>query len=321
MFNNLHFDKDGLIPCVVQDVETSEDNSLPITIGMPAGSLEQGAEELMERAGLPIKWQGYRGFVDDPRIKSVFQLRPQDSPLYVARGNLDIAFTGQDCVKERDLERQVIEIAQLPFARAGNNTVQFILFVREDSEVHDLSDIRKGMRIVTECPTHIIRQYLQKYGIEEVEIDICHGRTEAIVNAGFADIGIDRAETGKTLLENQLRPVTTIDESVTILIANPQSWTDAQKRKTIDEIRTLLLGVIIAKDKVVLEMNVPAERLEQIVKILPALRSPTISELYGGDWFAVKSVVEKRKVNLLIPKLKALGAEGIIEGPLNKIIP
>lgn len=210
---------------------------MQITIGAPKGSLEAGFENLMNRAGLNIKWDGYHGIVNDARIESVIKLRAQDSPIYVARGNLDIAVTGQDCVQELGLEKQVLEIAQLSFTRNHNDKVKLVLFVPEQSPIQSIADICDNMRIATEFP-NIVSKYFQEKNIK-IQIDVLHGACESVVRAGFVDAGIDIVDSGSTFSKNYLRPIETISASKTVLIANPESWIN--KKTIIQEIKNLLL--------------------------------------------------------------------------------
>ncbi|MHB8841606.1 MAG: ATP phosphoribosyltransferase [Candidatus Aquicultor sp.] len=174
-----------------------------------------------------------------------------------------------------------------------------------------------GSRVSTELP-NVTRKYFEKLGIP-VKISFSYGATEAKVPE-LVDVVVDLTETGSTLRRNRLRIIDTVLESTTRLMANKQAWANPEKRQAIDEIKTLLLGVIEARGKVLISMNVPEDKLEDIVAVLPALKKPTVSKLYNSDFFAIETVVEKSNVNILIPKLKAFGAEDIIELGLSKII-
>ncbi|MFA4880092.1 MAG: ATP phosphoribosyltransferase [Candidatus Doudnabacteria bacterium] len=290
-----------------------------LVLGSPKGSLEQMFESLMKEAGLAITWDSDSfGQVNDQSANmNVVKLRPQDIPLYVMRGNLDLGVLGQDCLKERGLDKEVEEIMTLPITRAGNGKVKIALFVPNKSSIKTSQNLR-GLRVVTEFPV-VSGQYFEKKGID-VQIDISKGATETIVKAGFAEAGVDIIDSGNSLAINDLRIIDVIMESWTVLIANHQAFKNKQKRQTIENIKMILQGVIMARDKVFLEMNVPANVLEKILKLLPALREPTVSNLSSKEWFAVKTVVPRKDSNALILQLKKNGAEGIVQYPIDKVL-
>jgi len=293
--------------------------NMGLVLGSPKGSLEQMFESLMKEAGLAITWDSDSfGQVNDQSANmNVVKLRPQDIPLYVMRGNLDLGVLGQDCLKERGLDKEVEEIMTLPITRAGNGKVKIALFVPNKSSIKTSQNLR-GLRVVTEFPV-VSGQYFEKKGID-VQIDISKGATETIVKAGFAEAGVDIIDSGNSLAINDLRIIDVIMESWTVLIANHQAFKNKQKRQTIENIKMILQGVIMARDKVFLEMNVPANVLEKILKLLPALREPTVSNLSSKEWFAVKTVVPRKDSNALILQLKKNGAEGIVQYPIDKVL-
>ena len=290
-----------------------------LVLGSPKGSLEQMFESLMEEAGLAIIWDSDSfGQVNDQSATiSVIKLRPQDIPLYVVKGNLDLGVLGQDCLKEARLDKEVKEVMVLPITRAGNELVKIALFVPDESSIKTTQDLR-GLRIATEFPV-ITEQYFKEKVIE-VQIDIDKGATETIVKAGFAEAGIDIVDSGISLAVNNLRIIDTVMVSHTVLITNHQALEDNQKCQAIENIKTILQGVIMARDKVFLEMNVLSQDLKKILKLLPALRDPTVSNLSSKEWFAVKTVVPRKDSNALILQLKKNGAEGIVQYPIDKVL-
>ncbi|PIX52213.1 ATP phosphoribosyltransferase, partial [Candidatus Aquicultor secundus] len=241
--------------------------------------------------------------------------RPQEIPTYVSEGYFDLGIGGHDWIVESNAD--VVEVADMPYAKTGAGIMRLVVAVPEDSPIQKPEDIPAGSRVSTELP-NVTRKYFEKLGIP-VKISFSYGATEAKVPE-LVDIVVDLTETGSTLRRNRLRIIDTVLESTTRLMANKQSWADPEKRQAIEEIKTLLLGVMEARGKVLISMNVPEGKLEEIVAVLPALKKPTVSKLYNSDYFAIETVVEKSNVNILIPKLKAFGAEDIIELSLSKII-
>lgn len=286
-----------------------------IDLAIPKGSLEEQTLLLFERADLGIRTseREYRPKIDDPRIGSVRILRPQEIPKYVEEGIFDLGISGQDWILEN--QAKVMEVADLGYSKHGIGNVRLVVAVQNESGVKDVRDIKPNSRVTTEYP-NITRKFFN--GLEiPIRVFYSYGATEAKVPE-LADVLVDLTETGETLRRNGLRIIGTIMESSTKLIANPSSF--PEKRKDIEAVKTLLLGALEAREKVLITMNVPAEKLEDIVRIMPAMKHPTISKLYNSSYYAIESVVRKDKVNILIPKLKELGAEDILELDISKIV-
>lgn len=293
-----------------------------LVIGTPKGSLERPLEELIRQAGLEgvFEKSGEDQMILMGQELEVIKLRALDIPLYVARGDLDIGISGQDCVKERGLEGDVVEILFLPLTKAGNEFVKIVLFVKQESPVKTIADFTSIVKIIaTEYPS-IAKEYLREKDIV-VQIDVSHGATEAIVRGGLADAGIDVVDSGISLKINELRIIDTVMRSRTVLIANREALNVKGKLASIEILKMLLESAVISRDMVFLEMNVSLMNLKKAMSILPALKKPTVSPLNGQEkWFAVKSVVPRWQVNHLILMLKKIGAQGIVEYPVNKVV-
>ncbi|RLG33590.1 ATP phosphoribosyltransferase, partial [Methanosarcinales archaeon] len=262
----------------------------------------------------------YNPQIDDPRIEKVKILRPQEIPEYVEKGYFDIGITGKDWIAERGAD--VVEIADLSYSKTAekNGKVRIVLAVQADSDIRAAEDIKPNSRISTEYP-NLTKAFFDELGIP-VQIFFSYGATEA---KDMMDAIVELTETGETLRKNNWRIIHTIFESSTKLIANKDSWREPGKRREMEEIKTLLSGVIEARDRVLLSMNVAEDKLRDVVSALPAMKKPTIAQLYDSDsterrYYAVETVVSKKKVNILIPRLKALGAEDIIEIDITKIV-
>ncbi len=288
-----------------------------LSIALPKGSLEEQTLKLFEQADLEVKREarGYNPRICDPRIDKVKILRPQEIPTYVADGYFDLGIAGQDCVAEA--EADVVEVASLPYAKTGAGILRMVVAVHESSPVEKPEDLAAGSRVTTEFPK-LTQAYFDKLGIP-VKVFYSHGATEAKIPE-LMDVVVDLTETGTTLVQNNLKIVGTIMESKAALIANKASWEDAEKRRAIEEIKTLILGVIEARGRVLISMNVPEDKLDAVIGTLPALKFPTVSKLYNSDYLEVVTVVDKSTVNVLIPKLKASGAEDILELGISKIV-
>ncbi len=293
-----------------------------ISIAIPKGSLEAQTLQLFKQADLEIKVTSreYNPQIDDPRIEKVKILRPQEIPEYVEKGYFDIGITGKDWIAERGAD--VVEIADLSYSKTAekNGKVRIVLAVQADSDIRAAEDIKPNSRISTEYP-NLTKAFFDELGIP-VQIFFSYGATEA---KDMMDAIVELTETGETLRKNNWRIIHTIFESSTKLIANKDSWREPGKRREMEEIKTLLSGVIEARDRVLLSMNVAEDKLRDVVSALPAMKKPTIAQLYDSDsterrYYAVETVVSKKKVNILIPRLKALGAEDIIEIDITKIV-
>jgi ATP phosphoribosyltransferase len=288
-----------------------------LNIAIPKGSLEAQTLLLFAQADLEIKKSDreYNSVVNDPRIAKVKILRPQEIPTYVEEGYFDLGISGLDCIIEG--EADVVQIADMPYAKTGTGKLKMVIAVPEGSPIDDPKEIPPGSRVSTEFPK-TTKRFFDELGIP-VKIFFSYGATEAKVPE-LMDVIVDLTETGQTLRRNQLKIIGVILESTTKLIVNKTAWADPVKRKAIEEIRTLLLGVIDARGKVLLSMNVSADRLDGVIGALPAMKNPTVAQLYKSDYLEVSTVVEKSQVNLLVPELKAQGAEDILELAISKIV-
>jgi ATP phosphoribosyltransferase len=288
-----------------------------LSLALPKGSLQEQTYKLFEDANLKLSRpdRGYNPTINDPRIDRIKILRPQEIPVYVASGDFDLGISGHDWVIES--QSDIVEIAELPYAKTGTGNVKMVLAVSDTSQVHCARDLAPGSRITTEFP-HITQSYFEELGIP-VEIFFSYGATEAKV-PDFMDALVDLTETGTTLRLNGLRIIETILESSTRLFTNQASWDDPDKREAMEAIRTLLLGAIEARGRVLLIMNTPAECLDAVIAQLPAMKRPTISQLHGLDGYSLSTVADRSSVNVLIPRLKTAGAEDILELPINMIV-
>ena len=288
-----------------------------LSIALPKGSLEDQTMLLFAQADLEVRKssRAYNPTISDPRIGKVKILRPQEIPGFVAQGSFDLGISGYDWVVESGVD--VVEIAELPYAKTGAGEVYMVLAVPEDSTIQSAADIPPGSRISTEFPK-VTQAYFDKLGIP-VEVHFSYGATEAKVPE-LMDALVDLTETGATLKRNGLRIVETLITSTTRLLASREAWADPEKRREIEEIKTLLLGVIEARGRVLLSMNVSENNLDRVVSALPAMKRPTVNRLYAVDYLEVTTVVDKSSVNILIPKLKAAGAEDILEMAISKIV-
>lgn len=288
-----------------------------LSLTIPKGSLEEQTLLLLTQADIEIKRssRAYNPACSDPRIERVKILRPQEIPIFVQEGYFDLGISGHDWIRESGAD--VVEVAELPYAKTGTGVVNMVLAVPQDSPVSSARDIEPGSRITTEFPRST-KEFFDELGIP-VEVHFSYGATEAKVPE-MMDALVDLTETGSTLHRNGLKIVDTILTSTTRLVANKESWADPVKRREIEEIRTLLLGVIEARGRVLLSMNVSAAKLDTVVATLPAMKRPTVSSLYGSDDFEITTVADKCSVNTLIPALKAAGAEDILEIPITKIV-
>lgn len=288
-----------------------------LSIAIPKGSLEEQTLLLFKEAGLEVKrrFRDYNPSILDPRISKVKILRPQEIPKYVEEGHFDLGISGLDWVKESEAKVEVI--ADMPYSKGGPGIVRMVVAVPEDSGINRPEDIKPGSRVTTEFP-NLTKKYFANLKTP-VEIHYSYGATEAKV-PDLMDVVIDLTETGTTLRKNRLKIIGTILESTTKLLANKEAWRDKKKRKAMEEIKTLLLGVIEARGKALLTMNVPERNLKKIIKILPAMKTPTVSKLYNSGYYAIETVVPKREVNILIPRLKDKGAQDILEVDIKKIV-
>ncbi len=285
---------------------------------VPKGSLEQGTFQLFEDADLGISRGSdveYRASIDDPRVADVRILRPQEIPRYVADGLFDVGVTGRDWVEETGVD--VVTLSELQYSKSSAQPIRIVLAVAVDSPWRSVTDLPSGVRIHTEYP-ELTRRFFEKHGVD-AEITLSYGATEAKVPE-IADAVVELTETGRALRAAGLKILDTILVSSTELIANPVAYADPERRKAMEQIRTLLNGALEARGRVLVKLNVEEERLESVIALLPALRSPTVSKLAGSGAYALEAVVAKSEINTLIPALKDHGATGIIELPIAKIV-
>ena len=286
---------------------------------IPKGSLEEQTLRLLEAADLHVRRgspRDYHGTVDDERIERVSLLRPQEIPTYIQDGLFDLGITGRDWIDETGADVEVL--ASLEYAKSGTGRgVRIVLAVPGDHPANSAKELPADSRISTEY-VNLTRRYFHDLGIP-VRVVLSYGATEAKVPE-IVDAIVDLTETGSTLRRNGMEIVDTIMESRTHLIANPKAYEDPTKRQAIDELTILLRGAIDARGRVLVKLNVNKDRLAEVVELLPAMRAPTVSQLTEADYFAVETIVPKTAINVLIPRLKALGAEDIIEIPVTKIV-
>lgn len=286
-----------------------------IILGLPKGSLQESTFAMMKKAGFTISGssRSYLPSVDDPEIDARL-IRAQEISRYVEQGVLDAGLTGFDWITEN--QSDVHEVANLVYAKQGLRPVRWVLAVPNDSPIQSVKDLQ-GKRIATEA-VGLTRQYLERNGVT-ADVEFSWGATE-VKAPELVDAIVEITETGSSLRANNLRIVETILESTTRFIANKKSWATPWKREKIENISTLLCGALAAETQVLLKLNVSEDKLAAVTALLPALNAPTIMPLSGGTWHAVETVVDQQVVRTLIPKLKAAGAEGIIELSLNKVI-
>ena len=286
-----------------------------LKLGLPKGSLQEPTFDLFRKAGYRISLgnRSYIPSIDDPEIECLL-IRAQEMGHYVDDGVLDAGITGQDWVRE--YESDVVEIKELLYARGGFVPVRWVVAVPEESDITDISQLA-GKRIATEL-VNFTRRYFTERGIE-AKFEFSWGATE-VKPPKLADAIVDVTVTGSSLQANNLRIIDTIMDSTTVLVMNRAAYDDPRKREKVENIALLLQGALNAEFKVGLKMNLPAEKLDDIAGILPALHNPTVSHLRDKGWIALEVIIEESKVRELIPVLKKSGAEGIIEYPLNKVI-
>ena len=288
---------------------------MAIVLGLPKGSLQESTFALFKRAGFNVSCssRSYYPSIDDEEIKCRL-LRPQEMSRYVELGKIDAGICGYDWIYENGSDVQ--EICELNYSKATSNPVRWVIAVPNDSKIKSVKDLQ-GKRISTEA-MGLVKRYLKKHGVK-ADVEFSWGATE-VKAPELVDAIVDLTETGSSLRANNLRIVDTILTSTTRFIANKASWKNKAKRAKIEQLKMLLIGALEAQRRVLLKCNAPEETLAKIVKVMPALHAPTVNKLNDSGWYAVESVVEERQVRDLIPALKANGATGIIELPLNKII-
>ena len=285
---------------------------------LPKGSLEKSTLELFEGADLAVSRGSsvdYRASIDDPRIHDVRILRPQEIPVYVADGLFDIGITGRDWIEETGSD--VVSLGELHYSKATARPVRIVVAVAGDSPVESVADLASGVRVSSEYP-ELTRRFFAERGVE-ADIQLSYGATEAKI-PDIVDVVVDITETGRALRAAGLKVIDTILTSFTELVANADSYADPEKRHAMEQLHRLLQGTLEARGKVLVKMNVPADRLDVVIDLIPSMKSPTVNELFRGAGFAVETVVSKSEINVLIPALRDGGATDILEVPLSKIV-
>ncbi len=287
-----------------------------LKLGLPAGSMQEATIDLFRRAGFRISLpeRSYVPAFDDPEITALL-IRAQELPCYVEEGIFDAALTGYDWILERGVD--VVEVAELAYARQGPGVARWVILVPEESEITAVEQLQ-GKRIATEL-VEVTRRYLAERGVQ-AEIEFSWGATEVKLRK-IVDAVVDLTETGASIRANRLRVLDEVLQTTVRLIANRDSWADEWKRTKIENIAVMLQGALDAEGKVGLKMNVQRKDLDAVLALLPALKRPTISELAESGWVAVETIIDETVVRTIIPALKRAGASGIIEYPLNKVIP
>jgi len=287
-----------------------------LKLGIPKGSLQNATIALFKRSGwnINVNDRSYFPEINDDTIDCAI-CRAQEMSRYVENGTLDAGLTGKDWIAEN--ESRVKVVADLVYSKVSSRPARWVLAVPYDSPIETLEDLA-GKKISTE-----LMAFTQRYFKErkiEVNVEFSWGATEAKVVSGLADAVVEVTETGSTIKAHGLRIIHELMETNTQLIVNPKAWEDPRKRGKVEQIALLLQGALRGEKLVGLKMNVPEKSLSAVIKILPSLNAPTMSPLYQSEWFAVEIVVDTGVVRDLIPQLIQLGAEGIIEYPLNKVL-
>lgn len=287
-----------------------------LVLGLPKGSLQEATFAMLKKAGFSVTVgsRSYTPSIDDPELQARL-IRAQEISRYVEHGMLDAGITGYDWILENGSD--VVEVAELIYAKQGLRPVRWVLAVPENSRIRSVKDLQ-GKRIATEA-VGLTRRYLKQHGVK-AEVEFSWGATE-VKAPELVDAIVEITETGSSLRANNLRIVDTVLESTTRLIANRKAWKDPWKQRKIRQLAMLLTGALMGESRVLLKMNVERKNLQEVIELLPALHAPTVNTLSSPDWYSVESVVEERIVREIIPALKEAGAEGIIEIGLNKIVP
>ncbi len=288
-----------------------------LKIVLPKGSLEKATFELFDAADLTVVRSSavdYKASIDDPRIDEVRILRPQEIGQYVQEGLFDLGITGRDWLEETSSD--VVSLGELKYSKVTSQPVRVVVAVADSSPAQSVEDLGDGVRVTTEYP-EMTRRYFEQRGVK-ADVRLSYGASEAKI-PDIADCVVDITETGRALRAAGLRIIDTMLTSYTELVANKQSWDDPVKRHAMEQIMTLLTGTLEARGKVLLKLNVTSEAMDAVLALLPAAKSPTISQLASGG-FAIETVVAKRGINTLIPELIDAGASDLLEIPIAKII-
>lgn len=287
-----------------------------LNFGIPKGSLEDATVELFKKAGwkVSISSRSYFPGVDDEEMNCKL-IRPQEMGKYVERGTIDVGIAGRDWVRENDSD--VVEVCEMVYSKVSRRPVRWVLVVAQDSPVQKPEDLA-GATISTE-----LVQFTKRYFAERnipVTVEFSWGATEAKVVDGLCDAIVEVTETGSTIRANNLRIVCDLMQSVPVMVANKAAWETPWKRAKIQQIATLLQSALAAEGMVGIKMNAPGDRVDEITKVLPSQKAPTVSHLYKSDWVSIESILSEKDVRKIVPRLLEMGAEGIVEYPLNKII-
>lgn len=287
-----------------------------LKLGIPKGSLEKATLELFSQAGWDINTRSRNYFpsINDREINCSL-VRSQEMGPYVANGTLDVGLTGQDWIAETGAD--VAVISDLVYSKASDQPCRWVLIVKDDSAIQSVEDL-EGKIVSTEL-MGFTQRYLQERGIN-AEVQFSWGATEAKVVEGLADAAVEITETGSTIRAHGLRIVCDLLHTHTVIVANKDALNNPWKKQKIDNIALLLNSALLAREKVLLKMNVPASAIDAVVKELPSLHAPTINQLYGDDWLAVETVINRSEVRDIVPILKRAGAEGILEFELRKMV-
>ena len=286
---------------------------------LPKGSLEKATFQLFEEADLTVRRSSdvdYRATIDDPRIAEVRILRPQEIPVYVANGLFDVGIAGRDWIEETGSD--VTSLGELKYSKVTAKPVKIVVAVPADSEYESIKDLPQGVRVSSEYP-ELTKRHFDAAGVE-ADVQLSYGATEAKAPEIVVAV-VDLTETGSALKAAGLKIIDEILTSYTEIFANNDSYEDPDKRKAMEQIKTLLDGVLDARGRVLMKLNVGASELEAVISVLPSMKAPTVNELWDGGGFAVETVVNKSDINVLIPQLLELGATDVIELPISKIVP
>jgi len=287
-----------------------------LKLGIPKGSLEKATIELFAKAGWKIQTdsRSYFPTSDDDELKCSL-VRPQEMAKILERAKLDVGIAGRDWVRENDSD--VVEVGEMVYSKVSRRPARWVLVVGPDSKVEKPEDL-EGATISTELVGFTKRFFAEK-GIN-VDVEFSWGATEAKILKGLCDAIVEVTETGSTIKANNLRIVCDLMESVPVLIANKDSWNDPWKRGKIERIYTMLQSALRAEGMVGIKMNAPGDKIDEITKLLPSLNQPTVAHLYNSDWVSIETIMAESDVRKIVPELIKIGAEGIVEYPLNKII-
>lgn len=303
-------------PSTTATTTNGTDETQVLKLGLPKGSLQESTFDLLSKAGFhfSVSSRSYFPSIDDDELTAML-VRAQEMARYVEDGVFDAGITGLDWIAETEADVHVV--ADLVYSKASMRPVRWVLAVPEDSDIQSVQDL-EGKRIATEV-VNLTRRWLKEHGVT-ADVEFSWGATE-VKCPDLVDAIVEVTETGNSLRANNLRIAEVLLKSNTQLVANKQAWEDPWKRRKIENIALLMEGAIRAEGRVGLKLNARKEDVNAIVKLLPALRNPTVSPLFANDWVAIETVIEERQVRRLIPELKRAGAEGILEYPIDKIIP